>query len=111
MRVDRFKKLVRTYFVCVKESRMRNEERAMSNSSDAYVLYRIKSTINMKRFYRMSVQPNLFGGFSLVRTWGRIGNRGQVRIDLYNCETTALVARDRLLHRKQRRGYVPQNPH
>ena len=28
---------------------------------------------NMRRFYRMVVQRDLFGGASLIREWGRIG--------------------------------------
>lgn len=31
---------------------------------------------NMRRFYTMQVQPNLFGGFAVVREWGRIGQSG-----------------------------------
>jgi predicted DNA-binding WGR domain protein len=27
----------------------------------------------MRRFYRLDMQPDLFGGFLLVRQWGRIG--------------------------------------
>ena len=30
----------------------------------------------MARFYSLSVQPNLFGGYSLICEWGRIGQRG-----------------------------------
>ncbi|MCP4781752.1 MAG: WGR domain-containing protein [Hyphomicrobium sp.] len=30
----------------------------------------------MARFYAMSVQPNLFGQWSLLREWGRIGSAG-----------------------------------
>lgn len=40
-------------------------------------LKRIDPSLNMRRFYRMSVQPDLFGGACLVREWGRIGFRGQ----------------------------------
>lgn len=34
---------------------------------------RIDPACNMRRFYRMSIQPDLFGGASLVREWGRKG--------------------------------------
>ena len=37
---------------------------------------RIDPARNMRRFYRLSIQPDLFGGASLVREWGRIGARG-----------------------------------
>jgi predicted DNA-binding WGR domain protein len=39
-------------------------------------LCRIDPTQNMRRFYLMQAQPDLFGGASLIREWGRIGNRG-----------------------------------
>jgi len=41
---------------------------------------RIDLACNMRRFYRLSVQRDLFGGASLVREWGRIGFRGQMLI-------------------------------
>ncbi|WP_026031296.1 WGR domain-containing protein, partial [Sinorhizobium meliloti] len=44
---------------------------------------RIDTTKNMARFYAMSIEPDLFGGSALVRRWGRIGTRGQERIDLF----------------------------
>lgn len=43
---------------------------------------RSDTTKNMARFYAMSIEPDLFGGSALVRRWGRIGTRGQERIDL-----------------------------
>jgi WGR domain len=36
-------------------------------------LARIDPSRNMCRFYRLDVQPDLFGGFSVVKEWGRIG--------------------------------------
>jgi predicted DNA-binding WGR domain protein len=33
----------------------------------------------MHRYYFMTVQRDLFGGASLVREWGRVGQAGQVR--------------------------------
>ncbi|MGO6922932.1 WGR domain-containing protein, partial [Rhizobium ruizarguesonis] len=44
-----------------------------------YRLYieRIDPSKNMARFYARSIEPNLFGETSLVRSWGRIGSRGQ----------------------------------
>jgi predicted DNA-binding WGR domain protein len=39
---------------------------------------------NLHRFYVLSIQPNLFGGWSVIRRWGRIGShRGRQKIDLY----------------------------
>jgi predicted DNA-binding WGR domain protein len=38
-------------------------------------LIRIDPARNMRRFYRLDAQPDLFGGFVVVREWGRIGAR------------------------------------
>lgn len=42
----------------------------------AVTLRRVDPSRNMARFYRLDVQPDLFGGCSFVREWGRIGRGG-----------------------------------
>ena len=60
----------------------------------------------MARFYSLSVQPNLFGGYSLICEWGRIGQRGgRIHIKLCDSEAEARAAWDKKLREKQRRGY------
>ena len=39
-------------------------------------LTKIDAARNMARFYSLDLQPDLFGGWALVRRWGRIGRRG-----------------------------------
>jgi predicted DNA-binding WGR domain protein len=34
---------------------------------------------NMRRFYRLDTQPDLFGGVFLMKKWGRIGAPGRIR--------------------------------
>jgi predicted DNA-binding WGR domain protein len=68
-------------------------------------LKRIDPTINMRRFYRMSIQPDLFGGACLVREWGRIGFRGQTLIEQHEDAGRAVIALMKLAVRKKRRGY------
>lgn len=72
----------------------------------AVTLHHIDPTRNMSRFYRLDLQPDLFGAWGVIREWGRIGQAGRVRIDPY---PTAEQAEDRL-HRqqavKQGRGYT-----
>jgi len=68
-------------------------------------LKKIDETQNMSRFYRMSLQPDLFGNISLLREWGRIGSHGQIRIDTYEEEAEAARAMIKLATAKQRRGY------
>ena len=67
---------------------------------------RIDPALNMRRFYRMSVQPDLFGGACLVREWGRIGYRGQILIEQHSDEGHALTTLLKLAAVKKRRGYV-----
>lgn len=68
-------------------------------------LYRIDPDQNMARFYALSIQPNLFGGSSLVRNWGRIGSSRQLKIDMYKDVVEASRAFDHLASIKKRRGY------
>ena len=68
-------------------------------------LVRIDPSRRMWRYYHLDVQPNLFGGFGLVREWGRIGRRGRLRHDPYLSETEATAALQRLHAAKCRRGY------
>jgi predicted DNA-binding WGR domain protein len=44
----------------------------------AITLRRIEPNRNMRRFYRLDVQPDLFGAACLVREWGRIGRAGRL---------------------------------
>ncbi|CAK03220.1 WGR domain-containing protein (plasmid) [Rhizobium leguminosarum] len=60
---------------------------------------------NMARFYALSIEPNLFGGTSLVRSWGRIGSRGQQKIHVFDSEAKAVDLLLTLLRRKRSRGY------
>ena len=39
-------------------------------------LRRLDLARNMARFYRLAIEPDLFGGVRLSRQWGRIGWRG-----------------------------------
>ena len=68
-------------------------------------LKRIDPPLNMRRFYRMSVQPDLFGRASLVREWGRIGFRGQMMVETHPDEGKAITALMKLAAAKKRRGY------
>ena len=44
----------------------------------AVTLRLIDPEANKWRFYSLDIQPDLFGGWSLVREWGRIGRHGKV---------------------------------
>ncbi|MBV9125353.1 MAG: WGR domain-containing protein [Planctomycetes bacterium] len=72
----------------------------------AVVLQRVDPSRNMRRFYRLDVQPDLFGFWLLIREWGRIGRRGQTRFMSF---ATLPEAQEALLQQrraKERRGYT-----
>ena len=69
------------------------------------VLDRRDPSCNMARYYVLSIEPSLFGETALTREWGRIGQPGRRRIELYESPTKALEALEGWLQRKRRRGY------
>lgn len=77
----------------------------MSETLMSLRLYRVDPGRNMARFYALSIQPDLFGETSLVRNWGRIGCRGQIKIDAFKDVNAASRALEHLATRKRRRGY------
>jgi predicted DNA-binding WGR domain protein len=70
----------------------------------AIMLTRIDSRRNMARFYKLNVQPTLFGEWSLVKEWGRIGRAGTVRAEIYPTRGTADLAMVGDYARKARKG-------
>jgi predicted DNA-binding WGR domain protein len=78
---------------------------AMDARPEITLLYRIDPARNMARFYRLSIQPTLFGGSSLVRNWGRIGTRGQQMIELFGKPEEAAATSRHIALRKLNRGY------
>ena len=69
-------------------------------------LRRIDPARNMRRFYRLDVQPDLFGAFTLVREWGRIGRGGRLQLEGFASADEAQAALERQRHVKERRGYL-----
>jgi predicted DNA-binding WGR domain protein len=59
----------------------------------------------MQRFYRLDIQPDLFGNQCLIRKYGRIGRSGQMRITSYQTENEAQIAFHKQRKIKERRGY------
>ena len=57
------------------------------------------------RFYRLEVQPTLFGEWSLIREWGRIGRQGRVVVDTFTTQAEARLAFEGKAIEKLRRGY------
>ena len=69
------------------------------------VLRRIEPQRNMRRFYALSLQPDLFGTVSVVKEWGRIGQPGMARQEVYANETVARNALVLRMQKKLERGY------
>lgn len=73
--------------------------------TEAY-LTRVSPEQNMRRFYMLHIVPDLFGGCSLVRSWGRIGSGGgSKRIEYYPYEGKAVDALIDWIKVKTKRGY------
>lgn len=63
---------------------------------------------NMRCFYQLDVQPELFSGVSLVTEWRRIGTRGHMVAEPYDTEALTVVALQRQAAHKRRRGYAEE---
>lgn len=77
----------------------------MDMSFSDLILYRIDPSRNMRRYYALTIQPNLFGGHSLLRNWGRVGSKGQLKVELFEDVQTAQNELKRLFKAKIKRGY------
>jgi hypothetical protein len=51
----------------------------------AIILHRTDPAKHMRRFYRLDVQPDLFGAWCLIREWGRIGSAGRAKLFGQRC--------------------------
>ncbi|MCX2721265.1 WGR domain-containing protein [Roseibium salinum] len=80
----------------------------MENRDEIILLTRVDRARNMARFYRLAIEPTLFGGLVLHRTWGRLGTWGQSRLVYCADLDTAHEHRARLTAQKLRKGYCPQ---
>ena len=61
---------------------------------------------NRYRFCTLSWQHNLWGGVTLVRTWGRIGGRGRSCSHTLDEREVGSEIAARLIARRLRRGYT-----
>ncbi|WP_210106577.1 WGR domain-containing protein [Neorhizobium galegae] len=76
-------------------------------STQTYSLYveRRDGARNMARYYALDITTTLFGDICLIRTWGRIGKRGQSRHHHFVREEDAVDLFLDLARRKRARGY------
>ncbi|MGC1950984.1 MAG: WGR domain-containing protein [Gammaproteobacteria bacterium] len=59
---------------------------------------------NLMRFYALRVTPGLFGEWGLLRVWGRIGGKGQMRTQWFRTKEEAETALRKLERSKRKRG-------
>jgi predicted DNA-binding WGR domain protein len=71
----------------------------------AIILTRVDGQKNVARFYKLDVQPTLFGGWSLVREWGRISRAGRVVIEHHATRGRADNALISKWAQKSKKGY------
>ena len=72
----------------------------------AVALRRLDPGKRMARFYAVSVQPTLFDQWAVVRRWGRINTDGSRAEEWFTQPSEALIAADRIVQVKRRRGYA-----
>ncbi|NSY20201.1 WGR domain-containing protein [Neorhizobium sp. AL 9.2.2] len=80
----------------------------MSTQQFQVHLVRVDRSRNMCRFYRVSIEPTLFGDYAVGRGWGRVGSRGRLRIDLFAEQSQALQHFLDMVRQKRGRGYKPR---
>lgn len=69
-------------------------------------LYRIDLAKNIRRYYQLDIQRDLFGNHCFIRKWGRIGHSGQSRTIPHQTEEQALAALHKQQRAKERKGYI-----
>ena len=65
----------------------------------------IKETKNRFRFYRMHIEKSLFGEYMLIRTWGRIGQKGRTQIT-YGSLKKCMNEYDEILRIREKHNYT-----
>ena len=69
-------------------------------------LRRVDPDRRMARFYILAIEPTLFGGYAVVREYGRVGRSGRVMSNLYASADEAVRVFQRQRQAKARRGYA-----
>lgn len=71
----------------------------------AIALYKTDPVKNVFRFYRLDIQTDLFGNQCLIRQWGRMGKRGQIKTMPFPTLEAAEQALAKYQQMKIKRGY------
>ena len=81
----------------------------MPAQPEPILLYRIDANRNMRRFYRLSLDRDLFGYWILVNEWGRIGRPGQTQLRAFASRAAAEALCAKTVQQKRLRGYYNIN--
>lgn len=84
---------------------MKDDPQQLEMFPDNVLLKRVAPEKNMRRFYLMTVQRDLFGHGALVTEYGRIGQAGRIRITHHEDEALALAELADKAKAKRKRGY------
>jgi predicted DNA-binding WGR domain protein len=57
------------------------------------------------RYLQLTLQPDLFGGWELLREAGQVGGRGQLRREQFMAQAEATAAFEKLRDTHIKRGY------
>ena len=68
-------------------------------------LRRLDPVKKVRSFFLLTVQRDLFGGATLVREWGRIGQAGRLQLSHHADEGRAVDALASVAQQKFKRGY------
>jgi predicted DNA-binding WGR domain protein len=69
-------------------------------------LLKIDHSTNQYRYYSLRIDPNLFGGWTLIRQWGRLDyDGGRLKMDTFESEKAALDRLTKIVTQKKKRGY------
>ena len=71
-----------------------------------YKLTSINPEENRNRYYHITVQPGLFGGFTVIREWGRIGTKGKHKTQTFETEKQTEKEIQKVLRVRERHGYI-----
>ena len=78
----------------------------MFNQAHQTRLTKIDHSINQYRYYSLRVDPDLFGGWTLIRQWGRLDkNGGAIRMECFESEEVATNRLTTISQQKRKRGY------
>jgi predicted DNA-binding WGR domain protein len=61
---------------------------------------------NLHRFYVVQLAPTLFGEWTLLREWGRMGSPGTVRLTSFEHQAAAEQAAQHTIKRRLSHGYA-----